>query len=101
MGGTMIQQGDVVIVSVTEVKGNKLEHLTLAKGEATGHHHTITEGDAELYEHEGMLFLKVLSETATLTHQEHHEVVIPKGDYKINTVREFDHFAEEARSVRD
>ena len=99
--GVMIQQGDVIVVKVSEVKGKKLNHLTLAKGEATGHHHTITEGDAELYEHEGTMFLRVNSEKATLTHQEHSAVVIPRGDYKINIVREYDHFSEEARKVQD
>ena len=97
----LIQQGDVLIKKVSEVKGKKLKHLTLAKGEHTGNHHTITEGDAELYEHEGTLFLKVKSEEATLTHQEHGPVTIPRGDYEIGIVQEYDHFAEEARRVRD
>jgi len=91
----------VLIKKVTEIKGKKLNHLTLARGEHTGNHHTITEGDAELYEHEGTLFLKVKSENATLTHQEHKEVIIPKGDYKIDSVQEYDHFKEEARRVQD
>ena len=97
----MWQQGDVVITKVSEVKGNKLKHLTLARGEATGHHHTITEGEAELYEHEGNLFLRVKSEEAQLTHQEHNTIVLPKGDYKIRIVREYSHFDEEARNVVD
>ena len=101
LGGDMIQQGDVVIVRVEKIQGKKLNHLTLAQGESTGHHHTITEGDAELYEQEGTLFLRVKSKEATLTHQEHNTVTIPKGDYKINIVREYDHFSEEARNVRD
>jgi hypothetical protein len=96
-----LQQGDVLIKKVSEVKGKKLNHLTLAKGEMTGHHHTITKGDAELYEHEGTLFLRVNSETAELTHQEHKMIEIPKGDYEIGIVREFDHFKEEARRVAD
>ena len=95
-----IQQGDVLIKS-GKIKGKKLNHLTLAKGEATGHHHTITEGEAELYEHEGTLFLKVVSDKATLTHQEHHAIEIPQGEYEIGIVREYDHFAEEARNVAD
>ena len=95
------QQGDVIVTKVSEVKGKKLNHKTLAVGEATGHHHTITEGDAELYEHEGTMFLKVNSEFATLTHQEHKEIVLPKGDYEVGRVREFDHFLEESRRVND
>jgi len=100
-GGGMIQQGDVLIQRVSEVMGKKLNHLTLAVGEATGHHHTITKGDAELYNYEGTLFLRVNSEEAELTHQEHDTVVLPKGDYKIGIVKEYDHFAEEARNVAD
>ncbi len=97
----MLQQGDVILVKVSEIKGKKLKHLCLAKGEVTGHHHTITKGDAELYEYEGTLFLRVKSEEAELTHQEHNIVTIPKGDYKINIVREYDHFLEEDKAVKD
>jgi hypothetical protein len=97
----LIQQGDVLIKKVSEIKGKKLGHLTLAKGESTGHHHTITEGEVELYEHEGILFLRVNSEKATLTHQEHAPVEIPQGEYEIGIVREYSHFDEEARNVRD
>jgi len=97
----LIQQGDVLIQKVNEVKGKKLKHLTLAEGEVTGHSHKITEGDADLYEHEGTLFLSVKSDKAVLTHEEHHAVEIPKGDYKIGIVQEYDHFAEEAKNVAD
>lgn len=97
----LIQQGDVLIKKVAEIKGKKLNHLTLAQGESTGHHHTITEGGAELYEDNGVLYLRVNSEEATLTHQEHNSVVIEKGDYEIGIVQEFDHLTEETRNVSD
>lgn len=96
-----LQQGDVLIKKVLGIKGKKQKHLTLAQGESTGHHHTITEGDAELYEHEGTLYLRVNSEKATLTHQEHHAIEIPQGEYEIGIVREYDHIAEETRNVSD
>jgi hypothetical protein len=96
-----LQQGDVIIAKVDKIKGKLLNHKTLAKGEKTGHHHTITEGEAELYEENGVLFLRVNSENATLTHQEHKPIVIDKGDYEIGIVQEYDHFAEEARRVAD
>jgi len=99
--GQFAQQGDVIIKKVSEVKGKKLDHLTLAVGEATGHHHTVTEGDAELFEHEGTLYLRINSDEAKVTHQEHGTVTIPKGDYQIGIVREYLHFDEEARNVRD
>lgn len=97
----LIQQGDVLIKKVSAVAGKKLNHLTLAKGEHTGHHHTITEGDATLYEENGVLYLHVDSKQAILTHQEHSPVTIPRGDYEIGIVQEYDHFAEEARNVQD
>lgn len=97
----LIQQGDVLIVKVDKVLGKKLKHLTLAEGEVTGHSHKITKGEATLCEENGVLYLHVESEKAVLTHEEHKTVEIPKGDYKIGIVQEYDHFAEEARNVAD
>ena len=99
--GEYYQQGDVLMKRVDGVKGKKVKHLVLAKGESTGHAHTVIEGDAVLYEHEGTLFLHVESESAVIGHEEHGAVTIEKGDYEIRIVREFDHFAEEARNVQD
>lgn len=84
------RHGDVLISKTDQIKGKKLNHLTLAEGEVTGHAHRITEGDAELYEHEGTLFLKVVSEKALLTHEEHHPIELPKGDYEIKIQREYE-----------
>lgn len=97
----ILQQGDVLIKKVSNIKGKKLNHLTLALGEATGHHHTVVKGNAELYDNEGTLFLRVNSKEADLTHQEHGKITIPKGDYEIGIVQEYDHFEEEARNVAD
>lgn len=97
----MYQQGDVILIKVSEIKGKKLNHLILAEGELTGHNHCITKGEAELYEHEGTLFLRIVSDTAELTHQEHKTIVLPKGDFEIKKVREYDHFFEETKQVRD
>lgn len=82
------RHGDVLIKSA-KVKGKKVNHLRLAEGESTGHCHQITEGDAELYEHEGTLFLKVNSEIAKVTHEEHKVIEIKKGEYEITIQREY------------
>lgn len=95
------QQGDVLIKSVDRVHGNKLDHLTLATGEATGHHHTIVAGDAALFGDGTDLFLEIYSPAAILRHQEHKEIKVPRGKFKIEIVQEYDHFAEEARKVAD
>ncbi len=97
----MYQQGDVLIKKVSEIKGKKLKHLCLAEGELTGHSHTITKGEAELFEHKGTLFLRVNSDSAEVTHQEHKTIVLSKGFYQIDKVREYDHFLEESRKVQD
>ncbi len=86
-----LRQGDVILIPASEtVKGNKLAHLTLAEGEVTGHRHCITQGEAELYEQNGMLYLKVLSPTALLTHEEHQAIAIPKGDWIVRIQREYE-----------
>jgi hypothetical protein len=96
------QQGDVIIQETNEkINGKKLNHLTLAEGEATGHHHTIVSGIATLIMMKDKMFLKVMSDYAKLKHQEHNEIDIPKGNYEIGIVREYDHFKEEARRVVD
>lgn len=82
------RHGDVIIKKVSQVKGKKLNHLTLAEGEVTGHAHKITEGEAILYEHKGTLFLRVDSDNALLTHEEHKTIELPKGDYEIQIQRE-------------
>ncbi|GAB4201991.1 MAG: hypothetical protein Fur006_55040 [Coleofasciculaceae cyanobacterium] len=87
-----IRQGDVILISVkkTQGEGQKLPHLTLAEGEVTGHSHRISEGQAELYEKEGTLYLRVFSETATLTHEEHKAIQIPQGSWMVRIQRTYE-----------
>lgn len=97
----MYQQGDVILKKVEKVQGKKLNHLVLAEGEVTGHCHQVTEGDAGLYEKDGTLYLSVQSDSAVVTHEEHGAITLPKGNYEICKVREYDHFLEESRAVQD
>jgi len=98
----LYQQGDVLMFAVESIdESKKLNHLVLAEGEATGHMHKVTNGLAELFETGSTKYLKVLSEEATITHEEHKPITIPKGLYKIGIVREYDHFLEESRNVAD
>ncbi len=99
------QQGDVLIKVAKEIPegSERINSLVLAEGEATGHAHRIPEtyrSNVEMYEKNGALFLRVL-ETVPLTHEEHGVINLPKNDYVIERVREYDHFSEEAREVRD
>ena len=86
-----LRQGDVILIPTTaNIDGTKLPHLTLAEGEVTGHRHQIINGEAELYERDGVLYLKVLSPTAKLSHEEHHAIDIPKGEWQIRIQREYE-----------
>ena len=98
-----LQQGDVILDSCEmDLKdGEKLKHLILAEGEATGHHHQIVSGVAALIMMKDKMFLKVMSDYAKLKHEEHNEINIPKDIYEIKRVREYDHFKEEAKRVAD
>ena len=84
------RQGDVILLTVEQTEGEKLSHLTLAEGEVTGHKHRITEGQAELYEENGTLYLRVFSETALLTHEEHNAIAIPQGNWMVRIQREYE-----------
>jgi hypothetical protein len=95
------QQGDVLAKPAKIPAGaKKLGHRVFREGEHTGHMHTATAEDAILFEHEGVMFARLPNGTQ-LTHQEHHTIYLPPGDYRIEAVREYDHFTEEAREVQD
>ena len=85
-----IRQGDVILVPVPEIEGKKLSHFTLAEGEVTGHKHRISDGQAELFEKDGTLYLRVFSDVATLTHEEHKAISIPQGNWMIRIQREYE-----------
>ncbi len=85
-----IRQGDVILLPVQQVEGQKLPHLILAEGEVTGHKHLISKGEAELYEKDGTLYLQVLSQTAWLTHEEHKAISVPQGTWMVRIQREYE-----------
>jgi len=98
-------QGDVILVKIDVIpQGKKIERkegkIVLAEGESTGHKHVITDDGAELYEKDGKLYLSVEKEV-TLTHEEHNAVKIKEGKYEVRRAKEYDHFLEESRKVRD
>jgi len=73
----------------------------LAEGEAMGHAHTVeATPDVELYERDGVLYLRVLGESATVKHQEHAASVLPRGTYTVERQRVWDS-ANAARTVAD
>ena len=101
-------QGDVVISrSNVNLKGMERVpcqngRLILAKGESTGHAHSINDTDAELWQdpRNQNLYL-VAKKEVTLTHEEHAPVTITVGIYTVGIVQEYDYFLEETRNVVD
>ena len=98
----MYRHGDVLVAAVERLpeKVEKLNHRTLAEGEATGHSHRVAEAEAaELYRAADGLYLRVVGDRATLVHQEHGPIDLPRGDYRVWKQREYT--PTEIRTVRD
>lgn len=100
------QQGDILLIKVDEVPSNAKAiartkyGIVLAKGEATGHTHVITDVDCEAYTLADAFFIKCGKPTM-LVHEEHSTITLDPGTWQVSHVREYDHFAEEARVVVD
>ena len=107
-------QGDVDIREINKIpKSAKLtDKKTVMYGEKTGHHHTFngqvlvyepSENDMVSVRGEDVKVQKYLQvlEPAILTHQEHEEQTIPKGNYVILQEREWNVLDNQIRQVMD
>jgi len=94
------QQGDVLIKPVDEVPAEAapLARPVIGEGELTGHEH-LALGEAAVVLEDGDARFLVAPHGAEAVHEEHAPVTVPAGTYRIEWVREYDHFAEEARRV--
>lgn len=104
----LYQQGDVLLHVVKTIPGRaKFLHpsergVVLAEGESTGHAHCIADTEhAELMRLDDTTYLNVTGESVVISHEEHGAIEVPPGMYRVERVREYDHFAEEARVVED
>ncbi|MES2788883.1 MAG: hypothetical protein V4719_04620 [Planctomycetota bacterium] len=98
----LYRHGDLLVENVADIPpdARQVQHLVLAEGELTGHSHRIAEKDAAtLYQMQGELFLRVTGERATLIHQEHGPIELPRGGYRVWRQREYS--PREIRVVRD
>ncbi len=84
------RQGDVLLVPVDEYpkEAKELAGVTVAFGEATGHHHTFEKGVA-LMELDEQVWV-VASEPAPLVHQEHSTILVDPGIYEVRVQREYE-----------
>ena len=99
----LYQQGDVLIESCEVPRDAIVQSgpIVLAYGETTGHKHAIEDiAGVKFLEKDGLYFL-VNTTPMTVVHEEHRAITIPPGTWRVRKVREYDHFLEEAREVRD
>lgn len=99
------RQGDILLIEINEIPvGARLvssegeDRLILARGEATGHHHSLATGSARLMEFENDTFVEVVAQ-AMLVHQEHAAITLPVGSYQL--VRQREYTPERIRIVAD
>ena len=101
----MFRQGDVLLVRCNGIPrnakpvGRENGRVVLAHGEATGHHHSFSDG-VQLLERGEDRYLMVKDEVADLEHQEHGVIPVPKGQYKVIRQRQYD-ILEGVRRVMD
>lgn len=99
---SLYRHGDLLVADVEAIPADvrPLQHLVLAEGELTGHSHRIAEtGSARLYQSHAALYLQVTENRATLIHQEHGPIALPRGQYRVWRQREYS--PAEIRTVRD
>jgi len=101
----IVRQGDVLLMLEAKptAKFSKVPpiggRLILARGEATGHHHSIAATDAELMKANGITYLDVKKALTMLTHQEHAPIPLKRGTYRV--VRQREYSPEAIRNVAD
>jgi len=85
------QQGDVLLFreQIPETAKQATKDPVLQHGESTGHAHRLTDEDFELFEQPETKtrYLRLLKPSG-LRHEEHKEIILPPGDYRIDIVRE-------------
>jgi hypothetical protein len=88
----LYRHGDVLIARIQTLPRNAQSRTgtILAWGEVTGHSHRIQEaGAARLWGAGDLSFLEVTAPTATLIHEEHRAITLPRGLYRFWMQREY------------
>ena len=68
----------------------------IAHGEVTGHYHQVI-GNSVIADEQTIS----APNGGEVVHQEHKPIILPKNDYDVSKVQEYDHFAEMAKEVVD
>lgn len=105
----MFRQGDVLVERISKLPVNRKpvprdsrRRIVLAEGEQTGHAHAISDEHCDLFQSEeeaGVTFLEVREAVAALKHDEHTQIDLPTGCYRV--VRQREYHPAEIRRVAD
>jgi len=83
---TEYRQGDIYLRSALAPANAQWKlapkRLVLAEGEVTGHAHVMEATDLDLCERDGVLYLRVASETL-LRHEEHGSIAVAPDIYEV------------------
>lgn len=95
MAAAMHRQGDLLLVRVETLpdgfrrRSGRGGRLVLARGETTGHRHSVAAADAELTVTDAEeVFLRVTAPTR-LEHQEHRPITLEPGTYRVVRQRQY------------
>ena len=94
------QQGDVILIRVDAVRGEKQKTKVVQEGEHTGHAHRLNEFGTVFFEGESK-FVSVNGGKATISHEEHLPIEIEEGNYEVRIVRQKDPFTKLISKVVD
>lgn len=103
----MHRQGDVLLIPITKLPARKKltavapeqGRLILARGEATGHHHSVPASVGTLSLDGGGTMFLTIEELTEVRHQEHAPIALEPGQYRV--VRQREYSPEEIRNVAD
>jgi len=91
-GGTLYRHGDVLIQRVDRLSAQaRLEPgATLAHSQITGHRHRFADPKTvQLWRHGRDRFITVNAASAALIHEEHRQIDLPRGIYRVWLQREY------------
>ena len=99
--GQIWRQGDVFLVPAAALPTDATGHRpVLAEGELTGHAHRLADpSKAQVFSTSEGLFLQVVADSATVVHEEHGPITVPRGTYSVRIQREY--HPKEIRRVVD
>lgn len=91
------RQGEIIFLKVKKLpagfagygQGKRIADGVIREGEKEGHKHTVEGGDVQLSLFgDGEYGTLKLGDKATVTHPEHKNIKLPKGDYVVKVQKE-------------